>query len=198
MVRLTGPAHAPRARPIYRTEHFRPLAPNPPTSPTAEPRDLGRSRAAPRDLGRSRAYLGAPRATPRDLGRSPPTSGHLGAAPRYLGRSRSVARAASHLLKKKEGPGWSHEVTPHPERRASLGFLAASPSSPDGCCRVRRQPRRTARPSPRHGTTPCAHPAHLPHERPQRRNYSCAHASLGPRERRPVLPFPPPAPQSPP
>ena len=58
---------------IYRTEHFRPLAPNPSTSP----------RAAPRDLGRSRAI-----------------SGDLGAAPRYLGRSRSVARAAAHLLKK--------------------------------------------------------------------------------------------------
>ena len=62
---------------IYRTEHFRPLAPNPSTSP----------RAAPRDLGRSRAI-----------------SGDLGAAPRYLGRSRSVARAASHLLKK--GRAW--------------------------------------------------------------------------------------------
>ena len=73
---------------IYRTDHFRPLAPNPSTSP----------RAAPRDLGRSRAI-----------------SGDLGAAPRYLGRSRSVARAASHLLKK-EG-GWRQEVTPHPERR---------------------------------------------------------------------------------
>ena len=61
---------------IYRTEHFRPLAPNPSTPP----------RAAPRDLGRSRAI-----------------SGDLGAAPRYLGRSRSVARAASHLLKKRKG-----------------------------------------------------------------------------------------------
>ena len=71
-VRLTRPELA-----IYRTDHFRPLAPNPPTSP----------RAAPRDLGRSRAI-----------------SGDLGAAPRYLGRSRSVARAASHLLKK--GRAW--------------------------------------------------------------------------------------------
>ena len=62
---------------IYRTEHFRPLAPNPSTPP----------RAAPRDLGQSRAI-----------------SGDLGAAPRYLGRSRSVARAASHLLKK--GRAW--------------------------------------------------------------------------------------------
>merc|ERR1739841_336189 len=49
---------------IYRTGHFRPLAPNPSTPP----------RAAPRYLGRSRAI-----------------SGDLGAAPRYLGRSRSVA-----------------------------------------------------------------------------------------------------------
>ena len=78
---------------IYRTGHFRPLAPNPSTSP----------RAAPRNLGRSRAI-----------------SGDLGAAPRYLGRSRSVARAASHLLKK-EG-GWRQEVTPHPERRRRRGF----------------------------------------------------------------------------
>ena len=62
---------------LYRTDHFRPLAPNPSTPP----------RAAPRDLGRSRAI-----------------SGDLGAAPRYLGRSRSVARAASHLLKK--GRAW--------------------------------------------------------------------------------------------
>ena len=73
---------------IYRTEHFRPLAPNPSTPPRAGPRDLGLSRAI---------------------------SGDLGAAPRYLGRSRSVARAASHLLKK-EG-GWRQEVTPPPERR---------------------------------------------------------------------------------
>ena len=75
-VRLTSPAHAPRLT-LYRTGHFRPLAPNPSTPP----------RAAPRDLGRSRAI-----------------SGDLGAAPRYLGRSRSVARAASHLLKK--GRAW--------------------------------------------------------------------------------------------
>ena len=78
---------------LYRTDHFRPLAPNPSTSP----------RAAPRNLGRSRAI-----------------SGDLGAAPRYLGRSRSVARAASHLLKK-EG-GWRQEVTPHPERRRRRVF----------------------------------------------------------------------------
>ena len=31
---------------LYRTDHFRPLAPNPSTSPRAAPRDLG-----PRDLG---------------------------------------------------------------------------------------------------------------------------------------------------
>ena len=75
---------------IYRTEHFRPLAPNPSTSP----------RAAPRDLGRSRAI-----------------SGDLGAAPRYLGRSRSVARAASHLLKKRKGPVGATGLT----RTCSLG-----------------------------------------------------------------------------
>ena len=80
---------------IYRTGHFRPLAPNPSTPP----------RAAPRDLGRSRAI-----------------SGDLGAAPRYLGRSRSVARAASHLLKK-EG-GWRQEPGGHAPSRApsSPGF----------------------------------------------------------------------------
>ena len=36
---------------IYRTEHFRPLAPNPSTPPRAAPRDLGRSRAISGDLG---------------------------------------------------------------------------------------------------------------------------------------------------
>ena len=39
---------------IYRTEHFRPLAPNPSTSPRAAPRDLGRSRAISGDLGAPR------------------------------------------------------------------------------------------------------------------------------------------------
>merc|ERR1711965_549494 len=45
---------------IYRTEHFRPLAPNPSTPP----------RAAPRDLGRSRAISGPRRAISGDLGAS--------------------------------------------------------------------------------------------------------------------------------
>ena len=76
---------------IYRTEHLRPLAPNPSTSPRAAPRDLGRSRAISGDLG-------APRHA------SPPRPTSPTAAPRYLGRSRSVARAASHLLKK--GRAW--------------------------------------------------------------------------------------------
>ena len=71
---------------IYRTEHFRPLAPNPSTSPRAAPRDLGRSRAISRNPG-------APRHA------TPPHPTSPTAAPRYLGRSRSVARAAAHLLK---------------------------------------------------------------------------------------------------
>ena len=82
---------------IYRTEHFRPLAPNPSTPPRAAPRDLGprdlgRSRAAPRDLGRSRTISRNPGA-PRHA--TPPHPTSPTAAPRYLGRSRSVARAAS-------------------------------------------------------------------------------------------------------
>ena len=171
-----GPAHRSGSRasssPIYRTEHFRPLAPNPPTSPTAEPRDLGRSRAAPRDLGRSRAI-----------------SGDLGAAPRYLGRSRSVARAASHLLKK-EG-GWRQEVTPHPERRRRrvFGPRVVARRLLRGAAdhrTARRRPVRHAPPSTRL----------LPHERPQRRNFSLA-LPWAPGNAD-GLPVPPPAPQSPP
>ena len=90
---------------IYRTEHFRPLAPNPSTPPRAAsrdlgPRDLGRSRAAPRDLGRSRAIsrnLGAPRHA------TPPHPTSPTAAPRCLGRSRSVARAARAHFALREG-----------------------------------------------------------------------------------------------
>ena len=57
MVRPTSPAHAPRLT-IYRTEHFRPLAPNPSTSPSAEVRDLGPRRAISDDLALSRAISG--------------------------------------------------------------------------------------------------------------------------------------------
>ena len=147
---------------IYRTEHFRPLAPNPSTPP----------RAAPRDLGRSRAI-----------------SGDLGAAPRYLGRSRSVARAASHLLKK-EG-GWRQEVTPHPERRRRrvFGPRVVARRLLRGAAdhrTARRRPVRHAPPSTRL----------LPHERPQRRNFSLA-LPWAPGNAD-GLPVPPPAPQSPP
>ena len=146
------PAHksgsrAPADRSIYRTGHFRPLAPNPSTSPRAVA-----GRAAPRNLGRSRAI-----------------SGDLGAAPRHLGISRSVARAAAHLLKK-EG-GWRQVAGGHAPSRApsSPGFwppgrrptVAARGSRPsDGATTPRparsplhpaiaaraRQRRRTSRP----------------------------------------------------
>ena len=43
---------------LYRTGHFRPLAPNPSTPPRAAPRDLGRSRAISGDLGAAPRYLG--------------------------------------------------------------------------------------------------------------------------------------------
>ena len=145
---------------IYRTEHFRPLAPNPSTPP----------RAAPRDLGRSRAI-----------------SGDLGAAPRYLGRSRSVARAASHLLKK-EG-GWRQEVTPHPERRRRrvFGPRVVARRLLRGAAdhrTARRRPVRHAPPSTRL----------LPHERPQRRNFSLA-LPWAPGNAD-GLPVPPPAPHN--
>ena len=164
---------------IYRTEHFRPLAPNPSTSPRAAPRDLGRSRAISGDLG----------AAPRYLGRSRAISGDLGAAPRYLGRSRSVARAASHLLKK-EG-GWRQEVTPHPERRRRrvFGPRVVARRLLRGAAdhrTARRRPVRHAPPSTRL----------LPHERPQRRNFSLA-LPWAPGNAD-GLPVPPPAPQSPP
>ena len=147
---------------LYRTGHFRPLAPNPSTPP----------RAAPRDLGRSRAI-----------------SGDLGAAPRYLGRSRSVARAASHLLKK-EG-GWRQEVTPHPERRRRrvFGPRVVARRLLRGAAdhrTARRRPVRHAPPSTRL----------LPHERPQRRNFSLA-LPWAPGNAD-GLPVPPPAPHSPP
>ena len=137
---------------IYRTEHFRPLAPNPSTSP----------RAAPRDLGRSRAI-----------------SGDLGAAPRYLGRSRSVARAAAHLLKK----GRRLEAGGHAPSRA--------PSSP-GFWPPGRRPTVAARGSrPSDGATtprPARSPLHpaIAARTPsgQRRNFSLALPSLGPRQRR--------------
>ena len=63
MVRPTSPAHAPRLT-LYRTGHFRPLAPNPSTSPRAAPRNLGRSRTISGDLGAAPRYLGG------DLGAS--------------------------------------------------------------------------------------------------------------------------------
>ena len=160
---------------IYRTEHFRPLAPNPSTPPRAAPRDLGprdlgRSRAAPRDLGRSRTISRNPGA-PRHA--TPPHPTSPTAAPRYLGRSRSVARAASHLLKKKEGPGWSHGA--HEDVLARFSPPRPAPLGP-----VRRRPaRRVPRP-----VTPT--PARTAHLQPSR-GYSCAHAGEPG-----GTPFPPP------
>jgi len=161
---------------IYRTEHFRPLAPNPSTPPRAAPRDLGRSRAISRNPG-------APRHA------TPPHPSSPTAAPRYLGRSRSVARAASHLLKK-EG-GWRQEVTPHPERRRRrvFGPRVVARRLLRGAAdhrTARRRPVRHAPPSTRL----------LPHERPQRRNFSLA-LPWAPGNAD-GLPVPPPAPQSPP
>ena len=163
---------------IYRTEHFRPLAPNPSTPPRAAPRDLGprdlgRSRAAPRDLGRSRTISRNPGA-PRHA--TPPHPTSPTAAPRYLGRSRSVARAASHLLKK----GRRLEAGGHAPSRA--------PSSP-GFWPPGRRPTVAARGSrPSDGaTTP--RPARSPlHPAIAARAPSAAEffprASLGPRQRR--------------
>ena len=118
-----------------------------------------------------------------------PISGDLGAAPRHLGRSRSVARAASHLLKK-EG-GWRQEVTPHPERRRRrvFGPRVVARRLLRGAAdhrTARRRPVRHAPPSTRL----------LPHERPQRRNFSLA-LPWAPGNAD-GLPVPPPAPQSPP
>ena len=79
--------------------------------------------------------------------RSRAISGDLGAAPRYLGRSRSVARAASHLLKK-EGPGWSHGA--HEDVLARFSPPRPAPLGP-----VRRRPARRV-PRPVHAD-PCAH-----------------------------------------
>ena len=143
-VRLTRPELA-----VYRTEHFRPLAPNPSTPPRAAPRDLGprdlgRSRAAPRDLGRSRTISRNPGA-PRHA--TPPHPSSPTAAPRYLGRSRSVARAASHLLKK--GRAW---LEPRGSRGRARSVLAASPCA----TWAGEAAPRAARPSPRHAD-PCAH-----------------------------------------
>ena len=161
---------------IYRTGHFRPLAPNPSTPPRAAPRDLGRSRAISGDLGAPR-HASPPHPT------SPP------AAPRYLRRSRSVARAASHLLKK-EG-GWRQEVTPHPERRRRrvFGPRVVARRLLRGAAdhrTARRRPVRHAPPSTRL----------LPHERPQRRNFSLA-LPWAPGNAD-GLPVPPRAPHSPP
>ena len=130
---------------IYRTGHFRPLAPNPSTPPRAAPRDLG--------------------------------------------RSRSVARAASHLLKK-EG-GWRQEVTPHPERRRRrvFGPRVVARRLLRGAADHRTARRRPVRHAP--PSTPL-----LPHERPQRRNFSLA-LPWAPGNAD-GLPVPPPAPQSPP
>ena len=175
------PAHksgsrAPTDRSTALSEHLCPPAPNPSTSPRAAPRDLGRSRAISGDLG-------APRHA------SPPRPTSPTAAPRYLGRSRSVARAASHLLKK-EG-GWRQEVTPHPERRRRrvFGPRVVARRLLRGAAdhrTARRRPVRHAPPSTRL----------LPHERPQRRNFSLA-LPWAPGNAD-GLPVPPPAPQSPP
>ena len=102
-VRLTRPDLT-----LYRTDHFRPLAPNPST-----PR-LGPRRAFSGDLARSRA-ISELHATP--LHPTPPhppprraISGDLGA---------SLARRHT-CSKRKEV--WRQEVTPHPERRRRRVF----------------------------------------------------------------------------
>ena len=170
------PAHKSGSRaPTDRSTALNTSAPSLPTHP---PR-LGPRRAISGDLG----------AAPRYLGRSRAISGDLGAAPRYLGRSRSVARAASHLLKK-EG-GWRQEVTPHPERRRRrvFGPRVVARRLLRGAAdhrTARRRPVRHAPPSTRL----------LPHERPQRRNFSLA-LPWAPGNAD-GLPVPPPAPQSPP
>ena len=120
-----GPAHKSGSR--APTDRSTALATSAPLLPTHPPR-LGPRR--PCDLGRSRAI-----------------SGDLGAAPRHLGRSRSVARAASHLLKK--GRAW---LEPRGSRGRARSVLAASPCA----TWAGEAAPRAARPSPRHAD-PCAH-----------------------------------------
>ena len=149
---------------IYRTEHFRPLAPNPPTSPRAAPRDLGRSRAISGDLG-------APR---------------LSTPPHLTHRRAALSRAISERR--------SRGVTPAQKgRRLEAGGHAPSraPSSP-GFWPPGRRPTVAARGSrPSDGATtprPARSPLHpaIAARTPsgQRRKFSLALPSLGPRQRR--------------
>ena len=135
---------------LYRTGHFRPLAPNPSTPPRAAPRDLG-----PRDLGRSRGRAALSRAISRYLGRSRGRAALSRAISER--RSRGVTPA-----QKKEGPGWSHGA--HEDVLARFSPPRPAPLGP-----VRRRPaRRVPRP-----VTPT--PARTAHLQPSR-GYSCAHA----------------------
>ena len=95
---------------IYRTEHFRPLAPNPSTSPSAEVRDLGPRRAISGDLALSRAISGPRRAISGDLGAS-------------------LARRHTCSKRKEVGGRRSRPI----QSAVVAGFLAPG-SSPDGCC----------------------------------------------------------------
>ena len=58
VVRPTSPAHAPRADPLPRTDHFRPLAPNPSTSPSPRCAETPQNRAISGDLGPRRGISG--------------------------------------------------------------------------------------------------------------------------------------------
>ena len=117
---------------VYRTEHLRPLAPNPSTSPSpryAEVRDLGPRRAISGDLGRSRAISEPRRAISGDL---------------------RASLARRHTCSKKEGPGWSHgahvlargaaslcvtfeALSPSHDGEAAPRAARSSPSTPDPC-----------------------------------------------------------------
>ena len=89
------------------TDHFRPLALNPSTSPRAAPRDLGRSRAISGDLGtRGRAALS-----------------------RAISAERR-SRGGTPAQKRKEVGGRRSRPI---QSAVVAGFLAPG-SSPDGCC----------------------------------------------------------------
>ena len=108
-----------------------------------------------------------------------------GAAHSFLSRT-----GETHACSKKEG-GWRQEVTPHPERRRRrvCGPRVVARRLLRGAAdhrTARRRPVRHAPPSTRL----------LPHERPQRRNFSLA-LPWAPGNAD-GLPVPPPAPQSPP
>ena len=121
---------------LYRTGHFRPLAPNPSTPPRAASRDLG-----PRDLGRSRGRAALSRAISRYLGRS------RGRA--ALSRAISERRSRGVTPAQKKGRAW---LEPRGSRGRARLVLAASPCA----TWAGEAAPRAARPSPRHAD-PCAH-----------------------------------------